>query len=504
MTRIKYVLISLLIFIASYIYFAMNGAIAHNDTVSYIGFANEIRNGFFPHSPLYQPGVGFFIALVKFFTGLDFFNSFRVLNFVYGVGIIIILNRVFVSLQNKRLTNLLLILLISVSPFIALFSNYLYADIGFVFFTLFSLYILSRYVEKGKIYLLLFSSLLVAISIFTKYNGLSVLLTGILFLCFIGIRNKSIFKAVKEITVFIILPLSYITFWKLYNGSLGGVEFDSYMRVVNAECMLQYLKINIVSLYHLFLDTMFYSAHAKLNHYLLMLPFLGLVITFLFVYKKQSHAYIKRIKNNNVILIYSLLSIIYILSMIGILSLNCLTEISIRMFLTPLVVLYSILIHYLVFVHKESKTIWRKSTIVIVLIYTLFFSLFYITEFKKKHEPFMVSKSNNKYAKSILAVDAVSNIGNSYATPGFRREFYLLGENLNDLKVFPYQSFYDYDHKVEYTNSEYYQLIKEKIALLEQNAVLVVEFKSDFLKVYSDSLKILGPRINENNIYVFD
>src|SRR5690606_36013148 len=98
MNRIKYSLISLFIFVVCYIYFAVNGAIAHNDTVSYISFANEIRNGVFPQSPLYQPGVGFFIALIKTFTGLDFFNSFRVLNFLYGIGIITLLNRVFVSL----------------------------------------------------------------------------------------------------------------------------------------------------------------------------------------------------------------------------------------------------------------------------------------------------------------------------------------------------------------------------------------------------------------------
>ena len=69
MNHFKYTLLGLGIYVLCFMYFAINGAIIHNDTAEYIGFANEIRNGVFPHSSLYQPGVGFFIAVINFIFG---------------------------------------------------------------------------------------------------------------------------------------------------------------------------------------------------------------------------------------------------------------------------------------------------------------------------------------------------------------------------------------------------------------------------------------------------
>jgi hypothetical protein len=115
MKKIKFIFIGLLAFILSYTYFAISGAIVHNDTVAYIGFAQEIRSGIFPHSSLYQPGTGFFITIIDFISGLGFFNSFRLLNFLYGVGVIILVNKIFVMSEAKNKTNLMLILFLSIS-----------------------------------------------------------------------------------------------------------------------------------------------------------------------------------------------------------------------------------------------------------------------------------------------------------------------------------------------------------------------------------------------------
>jgi hypothetical protein len=229
-----------------------------------------------------------------------------------------------------------------------------------VFFTLLSLFVLTCYSNTGKLHLLLISSFFVAISIFTKYNGLSVLITGVLFLFLKIFIGNSIIKTTKEILIFAIFPITYVTFWKLYNGNLGGVEFDSYIKVVNIDCMIQYLKINILSLYHLILDILFFSLHSRVSHYYLIIPFLVLSTLFIFVFKKQNKIYVKNFLKYNVLLLYILFIIIYLLSMIGIQSLNCLTEPEIRVFLAPTVIFYSLIINYLFFLYNESKLIWKK------------------------------------------------------------------------------------------------------------------------------------------------
>jgi hypothetical protein len=115
----------------------------------------------------------------------------------------------------------------------------------------------------------------------------------------------------------------------------------------------------------------------------------------------------------------------------------------------------------------------------------------------------MVSKSNNKYTKTISIVDSFTNLENSYATKAFRRNYYLLGKNLNILKTFQYQRFYDYDKKVEMTNYQYYQLIKEKTTMLEKKDILIVELNDNFVKEFSDSLELMKFENTENNIFIF-
>jgi len=503
MNHFKYTIIGLGVYVICFMYSAVNGAIIHNDTVAYIGFANEIRNGVFPHSSLYQPGVGFFIAVINFIFGLDYFDSFRILNFLYGIGIILLIKSIFVPEINKLRSNLILLILLSSSPFIALYSNFLYADIGFVFYSLLSLFVLSNYVKKGKLYLLFLSSFLVAISIFTKYNGLSVLITGIVFLLINGLKKKQFIRTIKEATLFAILPLAYIIFWKLYNGNLGGVEFNSYVREVNLGCMVQYLKISLISLYHLFLETIFFSAHAHINHYLLIIPFIALISFILIYTKKLNNYYFTYIKQNKPILIYFLFSIIYILSMIGIQSLNCLTEVDTRIFLSPLIIFNSIIIHYSVFVFNVSETKIKKRISMLILLYTLFFNIFHIIEYNKDHNQYKVSKTNNNYPKIMTEVNNFNNLKTIYSTAGFSREHFVLNNKLVEYIRFPYQSYYDYDIKMELTNIEYFNLIKDKISKLKSDQVLIIEFKPIFMNNYKDSLNKLNIISNDDNTYLF-
>jgi hypothetical protein len=503
MHQYKYNIIALLVFSVCYFYFALSGAIIHNDTVAYVGFAKEIRNGVLPHSSLFQPGAGFFIAVLNYFSGLSFFNAFRLLNFIYGIGVILLLNRIFFSISIKRSFKVGFIVFFSSSPFVALFSNFLYADIGFVFYTLLSLFILSKYTEKRKLYLLFISSFFVGISIFTKYNGLSVLLTGLVFLLINGYKNKSIIESLKDIILFSIIPMLYLLFWKKYNGNLGGVEFKSYMKVVNLECMIQYLKVNVISLYHLFLETIFFSAHAYINHYFLILPFILVVSGFIYFFKKQIQLYISVIKNDNRMLIIYLISVVYILSVIGIQSLNCLTEISIRSFLLSLIVLHFLLIHFLIFVFKQSDTTIKKIISFVLLLFILFFNLYYLVEYKIKYKQFMVSKSNNKYMSIMSKVELDTSIKTIYSTPGFTREFYLLKQKQITFQDIPYQSYYDYDVKIELSNDDYFKLIKKNILNRKNEDVLVIEFDEKFLNQYSDSLKVFNILLKENNTYFF-
>ncbi len=503
MNQFKNVLFSIGIYLACYLYFALNGAIIHNDTVAYIDFANEFRNGLFPHSSLYQPGVGFFIVFINIFSGLDFFSSFRVLNFLYGLGVILIVNRLFISTTDKVGNKFILVILLTTSPFIALFSNFLYADIGFVFYAFLSLFILSSYVKKRKLYLLILSSFFVAISIFTKYNGLSVLLAGIIFLLISGLKNKSINSALKDVIFFVLIPLAYIVFWKMYNGNLGGVEFNSYVREVNFECMTQYLKISLISLYHLFLEITFFSAHAKINHFVLIIPLFALIVFWLFYTKKQNKNYYNSIKKDTRILLFCLFSVIYFLSMIGIQSLNCVTEIDIRIFLSPLIISLSIIIHYLVFVFNVSETKIKKSVSIGMLLFTLFFNIYYIIEYNRENNQYKVSKTNNNYSKIMNEVNNFKNLKTIYATAGFRREYFVLNRKLVEFIQFPYQSYYDYDIKMELTNADYLNLLKKRFSKLDSNQILIIEFKPKFIREYNDSIKDLNIILKDNDTYLF-
>lgn len=500
----KYYLISIILYVLSYVYFAIDGAIVHNDTIAYVGFANDISKGVFPKSPLFQPGVGFFIFLIKFITGLDFFISFRVLNFLYGLLIIVLINQFFLGKQKADKINILFIILISTCPFIAFYSNYLYADIGFVFYALISLHFLAKYIEINKHNTLILSSLFVSISIFTKYNGMSVLIVGLIAILVVGVKNREIFKLIKALVYYTIIPLTYIIFWKQYNGNLGGVEFDSYIKIVNIDCMIEYLKINIVSLYHFFLTLTFFSAHTHISHFFLIIPFFLFIIFLIFAFKKQSKSYIKIAQDNKVFLLYFLFLFTYMLSMVAIQSLNCITETSIRVFITPLIIFYTLVVHYFIYLFKETKTFLKKVILILVFLYLVIFNVFYSIDFKSQNKFFTLSKSNNNYLKTINEVDkdSINHISN-FATPAFVREHYLLGNNKRQFKIFPYQNFYEWDKKIQYSNNDYFNLLKEKTSNVEKNAFIVVELKLEFISEYRDSIIKIGFESRENNLFIF-
>jgi hypothetical protein len=353
-------------------------------------------------------------------------------------------------------------------------------------------------------------------------------LTGIVYLLIYGLRNKSIIGAVKEVVYFALFPFAYIVFWKIYNGNLGGVEFNSYLRVVNLDCMIQYLKINVISLYHLFLDTIFFSAHSKVNHYLLTIPLIGLITLLLFYTRAQNKQYLNSVKNNNSILLYYLYALTYTCSMIGIQSLNCITEIDVRMFLTPIIILSSIVMHYLVFVFNQSDTKIKKTLSIILFIFTLFYNVYYLVEYNKVHDQFKFSKTHNRYSNITRKIIESEDLNTIYAThgfirdyhimreinkgkdlktidatPGYGRDCYILGKKLNELKEIPYQIEYDYDIKYDYTNADYFNLLKESFSKLDSKQFLIIEFNTTFIEEYQDSIKNLNIISKDNNTYLF-
>jgi hypothetical protein len=90
-----------------------------------------------------------------------------------------------------------------------------------------------------------------------------------------------------------------------------------------------------------------------------------------------------------------------------------------------------------------------------------------------------------------------------YALPGYGRDCYLLGKKLNELKEIPYQIEYDYDIKYEYTNADYFNLIKESFSKIDSKQFLIIEFNPTFIEEYQDSIKNLNIVSRDKNTYLF-
>jgi hypothetical protein len=504
MKFLKIFLASTVIYSIYYFYFSYNGAITHNDTIAYVSFAKLFMEGYFPKSYLYQPGVGLFIYIIKLVTGFDLINSFRLLNFIYGLGAVLILNQIFYFPNYKFSVNIVLIILLTIFPFFMFNVNTLYADVGFVFYALLSLYILSNYFEKRKIYLLVLASFFITISIFTKYNGLSVFITGVVYIIFSGCRSEFFIKKIIDIVILSIMPLSYIIFWKLFNGNLGGVEFNSYIKVISIDCITQYLKINLISFYHLFLEIVFFSFHSKIFHLYLILPFLIFVSTFIYFFKNHTLNYFKYFVQNKFMVLLFLVTLIYTISLLSLESLNCLTEISIRLFLLPISITYTFLIHFIIYLFKLPQRIFSKFLLISVFAYVLFFLIFYSKKYKESQTPFLLSKIRENYGSEIALIDSIYQPNNSYSTAGIYRGVFLVGKNYHLMNNFPYQSYYDYDKKITYSNPDYFILIKNKLDHLNDNSILIIELNDKFLAQYNDSLKKLNDfLLLRNKIVVF-
>lgn len=214
--------------------------------------------------------------------------------------------------------------------------------------------------------------------------------------------------------------------------------------------------------------------------------------------------------------------------MIGIQSLNCLTEIDIRMFLTPIIILSSIIIHYLVTVFNEAETKIKKILSLIILIFNFFYNLYYLGEYNEVHDQYKFSKNNSIYSNimreiieskdlnTIYAthgfirdyhimreINKSKDLRTIYATPGYGRDCYILSKKLNELKEIPYQIEYDYDIKYDYTNADYLNLIRERYLKLDSRQILIIEFKPVFMMEYKDSIKNLNILAKDNNTYLF-
>jgi 4-amino-4-deoxy-L-arabinose transferase-like glycosyltransferase len=242
-------ILSFIIYILSYVLLNSRGPLVDNDTIEYVGFAKAISEGSFPTSPYYQPGVGLLIFIFKnlFFT--DYLTAFRILNFTAGFGLVLVLQRLFKLAFN---TQKYAVSFIAAMPVIVYLSSLLYADIVFNVFAFSSLLFLVRATDgqdnRNNIWI---ASILAASSIFMKYNGLAVCVTGIVFIGLRGLIKKQFFKSIFSYgVIYSMFPIGFVIFWRIFNGNLAMVQFNQWIEPVTFECIIMYLKQNWISSYH--------------------------------------------------------------------------------------------------------------------------------------------------------------------------------------------------------------------------------------------------------------
>lgn len=477
--RYKKAIISIIVYALLYFFINHRGPLIDNDTIEYIGFAQTLADGKFPFSPYYQPGLGFLIYLFKnlFFT--DYLTAFRIVNFTAGLGLVLTLQRLWIlAFGDKSMISLLLASL----PAVIYLGSLLYADIVFVFLAFTAiLYMVEAYKDKLSLSILFVSSVFTTLAIFTKYNALVVLVLGIVFLIFNYLLNKYKFSLLlKKIAIFCFLPVSYIVFWKLYNGNLAMVEFNRWIEPVTIDCILRYLKINWVSSYHLLLDRGVLGLEMYVNHILLLL--IGFVIFIVLVKKANIKlvTVINYIKTNRSFLAVMLFVILYTMAVNTMESLNCRKEPSVRLYSVCFIGL-GFLIAGCAFklLSFFNKPFLITSLIILITCY----NAAVLRRIYGDTEGIIIDIRNKPYIETINYLKTQKNLGQvaGFATPKINRYWFALGGDYKAMGIFHYQHHHEMDHNFLYDDSTYLGMVDGCIKALNPGQFLILELEPSFM-----------------------
>ena len=491
-------IVSLLIYVCCYVLLNSRGPLVDNDTIEYVGFAKVLAEGSFPTSPYYQPGVGLLVFIFKnlFFT--DYLTAFRILNFTAGFGLVLVLQRLLILAFN---THKYTAVLIAAMPVIIYLSSLLYADIVFNFFAFSSLLFLVRAKDdqdnSSNIWI---ASLLAAASIFMKYNGLAVWVSGMLFIGVQGLRVGNFRKFILKFgLIFSFFPMAYVCFWKVYNGKLGLVEFTDYLEPVSTECIVHYLKHNSLSLYRLFTDRVFIGLSTVVNHLILWSLF---IFTFTWIFLKiriQIKSIVNLIFKTPTLLLILLFSLIYMTAVTVMHSLNCVTEPCVRLYSASFIGIgfftLSIIIQYF---NTKTGVIVAIS---VILSYLAAINYRVFVETKDIAINTDIKQFNN--IVDFLKLQTSKSKVFGFATTRLNRFYWALNGKFNAFGVFPYQRHHDKGHDFYFDDTTYLNKIHNHASSMQPKEYIILELENSFIRNEIPKIKNLKIVFKQDNVYVF-
>jgi hypothetical protein len=496
---LKKTIVTIIIYTLLYVFLNHNGPLIDNDTIEYIRFAQTLADGKFPFSPYYQPGLGFLIYLIKTLFFTDYLSAFRIINFMSGLGLVFTLQRLWVlAFGDKSMISVLLASL----PAVIYLSSLLYADIVFDFFAFFTLFNLLKYARSNTVKHLLIAAMATAISIFVKYNGIALMLVGILFIIWLHFKSRKLWLSWKPVFIFGFLPALYLAFWKYYNGKLGVVEFTNYVNKVDFVCIMYFAKLNTLSFYRLVIDRFTLGLTQIVSHwYLIGLSLAGLV----WLLKNRAAAVkvaLRKAVKSHVVFILVLFIVLYACAVTVMHSFNCYSE--------PCVRLHSVTFigtGFLLLMAISGLPLFETNRTLKYLVISLvpLYQTAAVYRISTEVEDNRIQNENVLYDEAMVFLKSNSNgkTVKGHATTSFNRYWFAKGGKFLAMNVFPYQRHHDRAEHQFYPDAEYKNMIASRQSSLREDEILLIEFADDFMKKHKTWVERRKPVWNRENTYIF-
>lgn len=490
--------IPLILFLVLFILFNYNGIVIDNDTIEYIKFAQDLENGNFPTSPFYQPGVGFFVYIVSKICFCDLLTAFSIVNFSAGLGLVWVLSGIWSMQREKQGLKLYLASL----PAVLYLSSLLYADIVFDFFAFFTVYNLLKYAKTNIGTYLLIASVLAGISIFVKYNGIALMLLGVLFIVWFHYRSGKLRLAWKPVLLYVSFPALYLIFWKIYNGRLGLVEFTNYFKKVDLACILYFTKLNTLSFYRLVIDRFTLGLTQTVSHWYLIGLLLAGSAWLLKTRTSAVKAFLGKAMKSHVVFILVLFIVLYACAVTAMHSMNCYSEPCVRLYSVPFIgTAFLLLLAVSGLPFFETKRALRYLLICLVILYQA------AVIYRLNHEvdDNRIKKENAVYDEAMVFLKSNSHgkIVKGHATTAFNRYWFAKSGKFQAMSVFPYQRHHDQGEHYFYPDAEYKNMIISSQSSLNEDEILLIEFADDFMKKHKIWVEQRKPIWQLGNTYIF-
>jgi hypothetical protein len=208
-----------------------NGPGLSSDSITYISVGKNLAsgNGFVAFDQTrYHAWPPLFPLLIASFekAGIDSVNAIRILNALLFGLMVLLAGTLFYNNLKQKILMIVGTLAVLLSPALLRLAMYLLTDFMFAFLVLLFITTIKHYARNGRTGTLFLSAIIAALAILTRYAGLALVLTGLIWLLFQ--QSMSYSKRTGRAVLFgfvAILPISiWITRNLLLLGTISGVR----------------------------------------------------------------------------------------------------------------------------------------------------------------------------------------------------------------------------------------------------------------------------------------